>query len=141
MEQYAAGQLTDLREYATILTCFSLVSVALAVVGIYAVVAHFVDQRRKEIGIRMALGARAGAVQRLVLRQGILTIVTGIALGAGASLVLTRAIESLLWGVTPTDPLTFTVVLATVSLIGLLACYVPARRASRIDPLVTLRDP
>src|SRR5206468_275710 len=74
-------------------------------------------------------------------RQGILTIVTGIALGAGASLVLTRAIESLLWGVTPTDPLTFTVVLATVSLIGLLACYVPARRASRIDPLVTLRDP
>jgi putative ABC transport system permease protein len=140
VEEYAAGQLDDVRAYASLLTTFSVVSLVLVVVGIYGVVAHLVSQRSKEIGIRMALGARAGTAIRLVLRQGLLMVVSGLVLGTVASFALTRVIQSLLWGVRPTDPLTFIVVLVTLSVIGLLACLVPARRASRVDPLIVLKD-
>jgi putative ABC transport system permease protein len=140
VDQYAVGQLKDLREYTVVLTLFSVISVVLAGVGVYAVVSHGVIQRSREIGIRMALGAHPATVLRLVLGQGMLIIAVGAAVGVCASLILTRVIGTLLWGVTPTDPLTFILVLLALSFIGLVACYVPARRASRIDPLVVLND-
>jgi putative ABC transport system permease protein len=140
VDQYAMGQLKDLREYTVVLTLFGVISVVLAGVGVYAVVSHGVIQRSREIGIRMALGAHPATVLRLVLGQGMLIIAVGAAVGVCASLILTRVIGTLLWGVTPTDPLTFILVLLALSFIGLVACYVPARRASRIDPLVVLND-
>jgi putative ABC transport system permease protein len=140
VEQYAAEQLEDLREYTIVLTLFGIISVALAVVGIFGVLSHGVSERSKEIGIRMALGARSATVLRLVLRQGMLIVMVGVLLGTLASLALTRVISNLLWGVTPTDPLTFFVVLSALALVAFLACYLPARRASRIDPLAVLND-
>jgi predicted permease len=140
VEQYAAEQLKDLREYTIVLTLFGIISVVLAVVGIFGVLTYGVSERSKEIGIRMALGARSATVLRLVLRQGMLIVMAGILLGTLASLALTRVISTLLWGVTPTDPLTFLVVLSTLALVAILACYLPARRASRIDPLAVLND-
>jgi putative ABC transport system permease protein len=140
VEQYAAEQLKDLREYTIVLTLFGIISVALAVVGIFGVLSHGVSERSKEIGIRMALGARSATVLRLVLRQGMLIVMVGVLLGTLASLALTRVISNLLWGVTPTDPLTFFVVLSALALVAFLACYIPARRASRIDPLAVLND-
>ena len=140
VEQYAAEQLKDLREYTIVLTLFGIISVALAVVGIFGVLSHGVSERSKEIGIRMALGARSATVLRLVLRQGMLIVMVGVLLGTLASLALTRVISNLLWGVTPTDPLTFLVVLSALALVAFLACYLPARRASRIDPLAVLND-
>jgi putative ABC transport system permease protein len=101
--------------------------------------AYSVSRRTREIGVRVALGARSGDVLRMVLRQGLRTIFVGVALGIVGSLALTRTMQSLLFGVTATDPLTFAAV--TLLLIGaaLLACYIPARRATRVDPLIALR--
>jgi putative ABC transport system permease protein len=140
VDQYAAGQLNNLRAYTVVLSLFGGASVILAVIGIYGILTHFVSQRRREIGIRMALGARPAMVLRLVVRQGMLMMVTGITLGTVAALGLTRVLRSLLWGVTPTDPMTFGLVLLAFAVVGLLACAAPAWRASRIDPLIALRD-
>ena len=118
---------------------FGLLALLLAAIGIYGVIAHSVAQRTREIGIRIALGARAGDVMLMILRQGFLLALTGVAVGVGAALTLTRLMSSLLYGVSPTDPLTFifsSVVLAAVS-VG--ACLVPARRATRVDPMTALR--
>jgi putative ABC transport system permease protein len=140
VEQYAAGQLNHLRAYTVVLSVFGSVSILLAVIGIYGILAHLVSQRRREIGIRLALGARPAMVLRLVVGQGLWMIAMGITLGTGAALGLTRVLGSLLWGVTPTDPLTFGLVLLTFSAIGLLACVAPGWQAVRIDPLMVLRD-
>jgi putative ABC transport system permease protein len=101
--------------------------------------AYSVSRRTREIGVRIALGAGSGDVLRMILGQGSRTILLGVAIGIAAALVLTRAVESLLFGVTATDPLTFGGV--TLLLVGaaLLACYIPARRATRVDPLIALR--
>jgi ABC-type antimicrobial peptide transport system permease subunit len=122
------------------LSVFGGASIFLAVIGIYGILAHLVSQRRREIGIRMALGARPAMVLRLVVGQGLWMIAMGLTVGAIAALGLTRVLRSLLWGVTPTDPLTFGLVLLAFSLIGLLACVAPAQKAVRINPLAVLRD-
>jgi ABC-type antimicrobial peptide transport system permease subunit len=101
--------------------------------------AHAVSQRTNEIGIRVALGANAGAIQGLVARQGMVLVGIGILFGVAASLVLTRVIGRFLWGITATDPLTFGVVLLGMAAVAMLACLVPARRALRIDPILALR--
>jgi len=118
---------------------FGIVALLLATVGVFGVMAYSVSRRTREIGVRVALGAGSGDVLRMILSQGLRTIFIGVAIGIAGSLVLTRTMESLLFGVTATDPLTFVGV--TLLLIGaaLLACYVPARRATRVDPLVALR--
>jgi len=118
---------------------FGIVALLLATVGVFGVMAYSVSRRTREIGVRVALGAGSGDVLRMILSQGLRTIFIGVAIGIAGSLALTRTMESLLFGVTATDPLTFGVV--TLLLIGaaLLACYVPARRATRVDPLVALR--
>ena len=118
---------------------FGALAVILALVGIYGIMAHSVSQRTNEIGIRMALGAGSRQVLRLILRRGILLIGIGLTIGFGASIGLTQLISSQLWGVQATDPLTFALVILGLGAVALLACYVPARRALRVDPAVALR--
>ncbi len=118
---------------------FGIVALLLATAGVFGVMAYSVSRRTREIGVRVALGAGSGDVLKMILGQGLRTIFIGVAIGIGGALALTRAVESLLFGVTATDPMTFGGV--TLLLIGaaLLACYIPARRATKVDPLVALR--
>jgi ABC-type antimicrobial peptide transport system permease subunit len=113
--------------------------VCLGIVGIYSVIAYMAALRTREIGIRMALGARTWDVRTLFLRQGLRLIATGIALGVVVSLVLTRVMSALLFGVGPMDPVTYTATSVALATVGLLASYLPARRASHGDPIMALR--
>jgi predicted permease len=118
---------------------FGITALLLATAGVFGVMAYSVSRRTREIGVRVALGAASGEVLRMILGQGLRTIFIGVAVGIAGSLALTRTVESLLFGVTPTDPLTFGAV--TLLLVGaaLLACFIPARRATKVDPMVALR--
>jgi putative ABC transport system permease protein len=111
----------------------------LGVIGIYGVTAFFVGQRTREFGVRMALGARPVHVLALVLGEGLSLVVVGIAIGLASAFALTRFLASMLYGVSPTDPLDFTSVALLFALVALVACYIPARRATRVDPMVALR--
>jgi putative ABC transport system permease protein len=122
-----------------VLAVFAIVAMLVAAVGLYGVVAHSVTERTREIGVRMALGAEGRQVLQLFVRQGLLTAAAGTAIGLVGAAGLTRVLESLLFGVKPTDPLTLGVVAALLLAVALVACYVPARRAARIDPLIALR--
>jgi putative ABC transport system permease protein len=137
---FAAQQTQGFRQYVILLGVFSGIALLLAVVGIYGVMSHSVTQRTNEIGIRVAFGATARNVLASVLGRGLIVIGTGIVIGLVASLSLTRIIDSALWGVRSTDPATYTVVLLTLLAVACLACYVPARRALKVDPLVAMRQ-
>ena len=135
-----AGSLESRRFSLTLAGIFAATALLLATAGIYGVTAYSVTRRTREIGVRVALGARGLDVLRLVLGQGMVTAVIGVAIGVCGACLLTRAMQSLLFGVTSTDPLTFAAVALLLVLVALLASFIPARRAMRVDPLVALRD-
>lgn len=139
VEEYASGQVRDLRRASVLLSTFAVIAAALALIGIFGVVTHLVRQRSIELGIRMALGAAHRDVVSLVLRQGFTVIVIGIVLGTAGAFALLRVAQGLVYGVTTTDPLSYVGALAVLTVVGLLGCYLPARRASRIEPVVALR--
>jgi putative ABC transport system permease protein len=139
MEGLLATSVARSRFSATLLGVFSLVALVMAAVGIYGVMSYSVQQRTHEIGLRMALGAQQSDVLRLVIKQGIVLGLLGVTVGLVAAFGLTRLIVSLLFEVPATDPRTFAVVAGGLFLITLMACYIPARRAMRVDPLVALR--
>ncbi|MGH9815260.1 MAG: ABC transporter permease [Candidatus Acidiferrales bacterium] len=139
LAEMQARTVTLPRFTAILLGLFAGVALLLAVVGLYGVLAYSVSRRRHEIGIRMALGAQRADVVRLVLRSGLGMTLGGLALGVIGAAILTRWMESQLFGITPTDPWTFVMVAATFVSVALLACYVPARTASRVDPVIALR--
>jgi ABC-type antimicrobial peptide transport system permease subunit len=139
--------LKEIRARSMAQTSFALVMLSIAasvailigVVGIYGVIAYAASQRTREIGLRMALGAQLGDVRRMFLRQGLVLTSIGIALGIGVAAILTRVMSAFLFGVGPLDLVTYAAVSATLAAAALLATYLPARRASLIDPIVALR--
>ncbi len=139
MEQRLAKSVAAKRFVMSLLGAFSILALGLAAVGIYGVMAYLVTQRTQEIGVRMALGAQKRDVLRLVVGKGMVLAIVGTAIGLLASLALTRLMRSLLFEVTPTDWLTFVIVSVVLLAVALLACYIPARRATKVDPLVALR--
>jgi predicted permease len=139
MESIISDSLAARRFLMVLLDIFAGLSVVMSCIGIYGVVSYATRQRTHEIGIRMALGARSSDVLRMVLGEGIQLAFIGVAIGALGAIALTRFLSSMLFGVTPTDPLTFTAVALALLGVGVLACYIPARRAAKVDPVVALR--
>jgi putative ABC transport system permease protein len=127
------------RMNVVLLATFAFIALVLAAVGIYGIMAHSVTQRTQEIGLRMALGAQLRDVLAMVLRSGMSLALIGIAIGLAGAFALTRLMRTLLFGVTPTDAVTFASVAVILFVVAFLACYIPARRATRVDPLVALR--
>jgi predicted permease len=139
LSQVYSASLGSRRFNVILVGFFGIVALLLATAGVFGVMAYSVSRRTREIGVRVALGAGSGDVLKMILNQGLRTISIGVAIGIAGSLALTRAVQSLLFGVTATDPLTFGGV--TLLLVGaaLLACFIPARRATKVDPMVALR--
>ena len=140
MEQVISASVAQRRFSMMLLGLFALVALLLSAVGIYGVMAYSVSERSHEIGIRIALGARSRDILRMVLGQGMILTLIGLAVGLAGALALTRLMSSLIYGVSATDPLTFAGVSLALGSVALLACYIPARRATRVDPMEALRD-
>jgi putative ABC transport system permease protein len=142
MQQIVSESMSSRRFPMLLLGAFATLALVLAAVGIYGVISYSVAQRIHEIGIRMALGAEKQAIFRLVVGHGLRLALAGLAIGAAAALVLTRVLTSLshlLYGVGTSDPATFVTISVVLTAVAVLACYIPARRATRVDPMVALR--
>jgi putative ABC transport system permease protein len=139
LDQYFVQSMAAPRFVTLLLGGFAGLALVLACVGIYGVISYIAVQRTHEIGIRMALGAQKGEILRMVIGRGLVPALAGLAIGIAGALRLTRLLSSLLYGVTPTDPLTFAAVSLILISVALLACYIPARRAAKIDPMLSLR--
>lgn len=140
LERTIAESLAERRFTMTLLASFAVVTLALALVGVYGALSYSVAQRKRELGVRLAFGAAPGRILRVVLGEGLWLAAAGLAAGTAAAWLLTRLIANLLFGVTPTDPLTFAAAPLVLAAAALAAAYVPARRASHVDPLVCLRE-
>jgi putative ABC transport system permease protein len=139
LSETVSASLSERRFTMEIVALFALTALLLAALGIYGVISYMVSERTHEIGIRIALGAGRRTIQQMVLRQGLGLAIAGAAVGLVGAAVVSRLMAGLLYGVRPTDPLTFAGVALLLIGVALLACYVPARRAMRVDPLVALR--
>jgi putative ABC transport system permease protein len=139
MSQVAAESMSRRRFAMQLVGLFGILALLLAAVGIYGVIAYSVTQRTREIGIRVALGASRTAILRWVLKQGMVLTIAGVVIGIVGALALTRLLRSLLFGVGPTDLVTYGALAILLTIVALIACYVPARRATKVDPLVALR--
>jgi ABC-type antimicrobial peptide transport system permease subunit len=139
MAQRTASATADARFRARLLAAFAVVALALAAIGIYGVVSFAVTARTREIGIRIALGAERVRVQRLIIGEGAGLVAAGAVVGMAGALAATRLLRSFLFGLTPSDPTTYVVAVGLLGLVGVLASWVPALRASRVDPIVALR--
>ncbi len=139
LDQIVATSISQPRFYMLLLAIFAGVALALAAIGIFGVLSYAVAQRTREIGIRMALGAREGTVVRLVVRQAMTLVLVGVVLGTVAALFLSQTMTKMLFSVKPTDPATFVGVAFVLIAVALVASYMPARRATRVDPIVALR--
>jgi putative ABC transport system permease protein len=140
LEEVVDSSMTDARFRTTLLAAFAGIALFLAALGIYGVLAYFVSQRSRELGIRLALGARPAALFRMVVGQGMRPVAIGAALGLGGAVAVTTLMESLLFGVMPVDPAAYAVATAALAAIAVVACALPALRATRVDPLTALRD-
>jgi putative ABC transport system permease protein len=139
MEQLLSASVARARFSTLLLSIFAGLALLLAAVGIYGVMSYAVSQRTHEIGIRMALGASQKDVLRLVVGQGFKLVSIGIGIGLISAFVLTRLMESLLFGVSATDPLTFAAISTVLVAVAMLASYIPARKATKVDPMIALR--
>jgi putative ABC transport system permease protein len=139
MDDRLSDSLSPQRFSVTLVSLFTVLALGLALVGVYGVMAYMVAQRTHEIGIRMALGARPRDMLTMVVAQGLRLALAGVAIGLIAALAATRLMTSLLFGISAHDPWTAVVVCAVLTSVTLLACYIPARRAMRVDPMVALR--
>jgi putative ABC transport system permease protein len=140
LEDYVYSNAAQPRLNAALLAVFAVVALLIAAIGVYGVLAYSVNQRTREIGLRMALGAQQTGVLRWIVGQGMLVALAGIAIGLAGAYALSRLLAALLFGIQPRDPATFAAVAALLATVALAACLVPARRASRVDPIVALRD-
>ncbi|MGH9688745.1 MAG: FtsX-like permease family protein, partial [Candidatus Acidiferrales bacterium] len=139
MNSIISDSLAARRFSMILLAIFAALALLLSCIGIYGVISYLAGQRTHEIGVRMALGAQPSQVLRLILGQGAKMALIGIAVGLAASLALTRLMTKMLFGVSAYDPLTFLGVAALLIVVALAACYIPARRAMRVDPMIALR--
>jgi putative ABC transport system permease protein len=139
MSNLLAASVARTRFNFLVFSIFAAIALTLAAVGIYGVIAYSVSQRTHEIGIRLALGAQAADVLRLIIRQGMGLVLAGVGIGLAGALALTRLMKTLLFGVSATDPLTYIVITLLLAFFALLACWIPARRATKVDPLVALK--
>ena len=139
MDERIALTLETRRFAVVLLGVFGVLALLLAAIGLYGVLAFAVSQRTREIGIHMALGARTRDVLLMVIRQGMSLVIVGVVLGVAGAYAITRTMRSLLFEVGTTDPLTFVLVSALLAIVGFVACYLPARRATKVDPLIALR--
>jgi macrolide transport system ATP-binding/permease protein len=134
------GGLFQARTGVALLTVFGLLALGLASVGLYGIMAYSVNQRKREIGLRMALGAAQSSVLWFILKQGMSLVLTGMLIGLGAAVLVGRLLSRMLYGVTASDPVSVAMAAVVLAAVALVACYLPARRASFVDPLVALRE-
>jgi putative ABC transport system permease protein len=139
LAQQKSGSLALQRMAATLLSGFGVLALLLAALGIYGVLAYSVGRRTREIGVRMALGAQIADVLGLVLRQGLALVALGVVIGFAGAFAVTRLLRNFLYDVQPLDPLTFVSVVVVLAAVALLACWLPARRAAKVDPMKALR--
>jgi putative ABC transport system permease protein len=139
LDQVVAESVAQPRFYMVLLTTFALVAIALSAIGIYGVIAYLVGQRSREIGIRLALGASPVSVVQMIVREGAVITLVGTAIGLAGALALTQSMRALLFGVAPTDWVTYLAVTAVLLLVALAASSVPALRAARVDPALAMR--